>query len=131
MCIRDRPKRYAIWGKLVARRRDQVAYSIVDAKVRGLYMPSVYPAIEADSIREQLLFRVRVGEKLRRRGVRAAQVARVAAVAAAQCARRTFQHEHARAALARGEGGAESGVAAADDDDVVACAGVTHAAANA
>jgi tricarballylate dehydrogenase len=41
------PKRYAIWGKLVARRRDQVAYSIVDAKVRGLFMPSVYPAIEA------------------------------------------------------------------------------------
>jgi tricarballylate dehydrogenase len=46
------PKRYAIWGKLVARQRDQVAYSIVDAKVRDLYMPSVYPAIEADSIRE-------------------------------------------------------------------------------
>jgi len=46
------PKRYAIWGKLVARQRDQVAYSIVDAKVRGLYMPSVYPAIEAASIRE-------------------------------------------------------------------------------
>ena len=46
------PKRYAIWGKLVARRRDQVAYSIVDAKVRGLFMPSVYPAIEAASIRE-------------------------------------------------------------------------------
>jgi tricarballylate dehydrogenase len=46
------PKRYAIWGKLVARVRDQVAYCIVDAKVRGLYMPSVYPAIEAASIRE-------------------------------------------------------------------------------
>jgi len=46
------PKRYAIWGKLVARRRDQVAYSIVDARVRGLFMPSVYPAIEAASIRE-------------------------------------------------------------------------------
>jgi len=46
------PKRYAIWGKLVARRRDQIAYSIVDAKARGLFMPSVYPAIEADSIRE-------------------------------------------------------------------------------
>jgi tricarballylate dehydrogenase len=46
------PKRYAIWGKLVARRRDQVAYSIVDAKVRGLFMPSVYPAIEAPSIAE-------------------------------------------------------------------------------
>src|SRR6185295_10449134 len=46
------PKRYAIWGKLVARAKDQIAYSIVDAKVRGLFMPSVYPAIEAPSIRE-------------------------------------------------------------------------------
>jgi len=46
------PKRYAIWGKLVARRPGQIAYSIVDAKVRGLFMPSVYPAIEAASIRE-------------------------------------------------------------------------------
>jgi tricarballylate dehydrogenase len=46
------PKRYAIWGKLVARRPGQIAYSIVDAKVRGLFMPSAYPAIEAQSIRE-------------------------------------------------------------------------------
>jgi tricarballylate dehydrogenase len=46
------PKRYAIWGKLVAHAKDQIAYSIVDAKVRGLFMPSVYPAIEAASIRE-------------------------------------------------------------------------------
>ena len=38
------PKRYAIWGKLVARQPGQIAYSIVDAKVRGLFMPSVYPA---------------------------------------------------------------------------------------
>jgi tricarballylate dehydrogenase len=46
------PKRYAIWGKLVARRPGEVAYAIVDAKVRDLYMPSVYPAIEAASIRK-------------------------------------------------------------------------------
>ena len=46
------PKRYAIWGKLVARRPGEIAYAIVDAKVRDLYMPSVYPAIEAASIRE-------------------------------------------------------------------------------
>jgi tricarballylate dehydrogenase len=44
------PKRYAVWGKLVARRPGQIAYSIIDAKVRGLFMPSVYPAIEAASI---------------------------------------------------------------------------------
>jgi tricarballylate dehydrogenase len=46
------PKRYAIWGKLVARRQGQIAYSIIDAKVRSLFMPSMYPAIEAPSIRE-------------------------------------------------------------------------------
>ena len=44
------PKRYAIWGKLVAQRPGQIAYSIIDAKVRELFMPSVYPAIEAASI---------------------------------------------------------------------------------
>jgi tricarballylate dehydrogenase len=46
------PKRYAIWGKLVARRPGQIAYSIVDSKVRGLFLPSAYPAIEAASIRD-------------------------------------------------------------------------------
>ncbi len=46
------PKRYAIWGKLVARQPDQIAYSIVDAKVHGRFMPSVFPPIEAGSIRE-------------------------------------------------------------------------------
>jgi tricarballylate dehydrogenase len=46
------PKRYAIWGRLVAQQPAQVAYSIVDAKARGLFMPSVFPPIEALSIRE-------------------------------------------------------------------------------
>jgi tricarballylate dehydrogenase len=46
------PKRYAIWGKLVARQPDQIAYSIVDAKVQGRFMPSVFPPIEAGSIRQ-------------------------------------------------------------------------------
>jgi tricarballylate dehydrogenase len=46
------PKRYATWGKLVARRPGEIAYAIVDAKVRDRYMPSVYPAIEAASIHE-------------------------------------------------------------------------------
>ncbi|MEO8467432.1 MAG: FAD-dependent tricarballylate dehydrogenase TcuA [Gammaproteobacteria bacterium] len=46
------PKRYAIWGKLIARQPGQVAYSIVDAKVRSRFMPSVFPPIEAGSIRE-------------------------------------------------------------------------------
>jgi tricarballylate dehydrogenase len=44
------PKRYAIWGRLVAEQPDQIAWSIVDQKVRGRYMPSVFPAIEAGTI---------------------------------------------------------------------------------
>lgn len=46
------PKRYAIWGRLVAQRPGQVAYSIIDAKSEQLFMPSVFPAIRADSIQE-------------------------------------------------------------------------------
>jgi len=46
------PKRYAIWGKLIARQPGQIAYSIVDAKVRSHFMPSVFPPVEAGSIRE-------------------------------------------------------------------------------
>jgi len=46
------PKRYAIWGKLVAGQPEQLAYAIVDAKVRDRFMPSVFPPLEAQSIRE-------------------------------------------------------------------------------
>ena len=38
------PKRYAIWGGLIARQPDQIAYSIIDAKAMGRFMPSVFPA---------------------------------------------------------------------------------------
>jgi tricarballylate dehydrogenase len=46
------PKRYAIWGRLVAQQPDQIAYSIIDAKAVGHFMPSVFPPIAAASIRE-------------------------------------------------------------------------------
>lgn len=46
------PKRYAIWGRLVAQQPDQIAYSIVDAKCLSLFMPSVFPAISAPTIGE-------------------------------------------------------------------------------
>ena len=46
------PKRYAIWGRLVAQQPDQIAYSIVDAKAIGRFMPSVFPPIVATTIRE-------------------------------------------------------------------------------
>jgi tricarballylate dehydrogenase len=46
------PKRYAIWGRLVAQQPGQIAYAIVDAKVAGSFIPSVFPPIVAPSIRE-------------------------------------------------------------------------------
>ena len=46
------PKRYAIWGRLVAGQPDQVAYAIIDAKSLELFMPSVFPPEQADTIEE-------------------------------------------------------------------------------
>jgi tricarballylate dehydrogenase len=44
------PKRYAIWGRLVALQPGQIAYSIIDSKAMGRFMPSVFPPVRADSI---------------------------------------------------------------------------------
>ena len=46
------PKRYAIWGRLVAQQPDQVGYAIIDAKSETLFMPSVFPPIKADTLAE-------------------------------------------------------------------------------
>jgi tricarballylate dehydrogenase len=46
------PKRYAIWGRLVAAQPDQIAYIIFDATSLNSFMPSLYPPIKAASIRE-------------------------------------------------------------------------------
>ena len=46
------PKRYAIWGRLVAQQPGQIAYSIIDSKAIGKFMPSVFPPIAADSLSE-------------------------------------------------------------------------------
>jgi len=46
------PKRYAIWGRLVAGQPDQVAYAIIDAKAKGLFMPSVFPPVTAPTLPE-------------------------------------------------------------------------------
>ena len=46
------PKRYAIWGRLVAQQPEQIAYSIIDSKSIDLFMPSVFPPIEANTISE-------------------------------------------------------------------------------
>lgn len=46
------PKRYAIWGRLVAAQPDQVGHVIIDAKSLNLFMPSVFPPIKADTLEE-------------------------------------------------------------------------------
>jgi tricarballylate dehydrogenase len=46
------PKRYAIWGRLVAGQPDQIAYIIFDASSLNLFMPSLFPPVTAGSIRE-------------------------------------------------------------------------------
>jgi len=46
------PKRYAIWGRLVAAQPEQVGYVIIDAKSLELFMPSVFPPIKADTLEE-------------------------------------------------------------------------------
>jgi tricarballylate dehydrogenase len=46
------PKRYAIWGRLVASQPDQIGYIIFDASSLSLFMPSLFPAVKGDTIRE-------------------------------------------------------------------------------
>jgi tricarballylate dehydrogenase len=46
------PKRYAIWGRLVANQPGQIAYSIIDSKAIGRFMPPVFPGTQADTLEE-------------------------------------------------------------------------------
>ena len=46
------PKRYAIWGRLVAAQPDQIAYIVFDAPSLELFMPSLFPPVKADTIGE-------------------------------------------------------------------------------
>ena len=46
------PKRYAIWGRLIAQQPSQIAYSICDSKAFTLFMPSVFPAVKANTIED-------------------------------------------------------------------------------
>jgi tricarballylate dehydrogenase len=46
------PKRYAIWGRLVAQQPDQIAYCIIDSKAVGRFMPPVFPGVQADTLPE-------------------------------------------------------------------------------
>ncbi|TVO58195.1 FAD-dependent tricarballylate dehydrogenase TcuA [Denitromonas halophila] len=46
------PKRYAIWGRLVAQQPGQIGFSIIDAKANGRFMPPVFPGATADTLEE-------------------------------------------------------------------------------
>jgi tricarballylate dehydrogenase len=44
------PARYAIWGRLVAAQPNQIAHVIIESDTTELFMPSIFPAIEADTL---------------------------------------------------------------------------------
>ena len=46
------PKRYAIWGRLVAQQPGQIGWSIIDRKAIGRFMPPVFPGTVAHSLPE-------------------------------------------------------------------------------
>ncbi|MEJ5990308.1 FAD-dependent tricarballylate dehydrogenase TcuA [Ramlibacter sp. PS3R-8] len=46
------PKRYAIWGRLVAMQPDQIGYCIIDSKAIGRFMPPVFPGVQAGTLPE-------------------------------------------------------------------------------
>lgn len=46
------PKRYAIWGRLVAQQPDQIAWIVFDQPSLELFMPSLFPPIRAGSVGE-------------------------------------------------------------------------------
>jgi tricarballylate dehydrogenase len=53
------PKRYAIWGRLVARQPGQTAWSIIDQKAIGRFMPPVCEGTKADTL-EELATKIRL-----------------------------------------------------------------------
>ena len=46
------PKRYAIWGRLVAQQPGQIAWSVIDRKAVGRFMPPVFPGVQADTLED-------------------------------------------------------------------------------
>jgi tricarballylate dehydrogenase len=46
------PKRYAIWGRLVAQQPQQIGYCIIDSKAVGRFMPPVFPGVQAQTLPE-------------------------------------------------------------------------------
>ncbi|MEM7177913.1 MAG: FAD-dependent tricarballylate dehydrogenase TcuA [Pseudomonadota bacterium] len=46
------PKRYAIWGRLVAAQPGQIGYAVLDSQAITEFMPSIFPPEKADTIGE-------------------------------------------------------------------------------
>jgi tricarballylate dehydrogenase len=46
------PKRYAIWGRLVAQQPGQVGFCIIDSKAIGRFMPPVFAGVQAATLPE-------------------------------------------------------------------------------
>ena len=44
------PKRYAIWGRLVAGQPGQIGYAIIDSKAIGRFMPPVFPGVRGETL---------------------------------------------------------------------------------
>lgn len=44
------PKRYAIWGRLIAQQPGQCAFAVTDAQAVQNFLPSVFPAMQAETI---------------------------------------------------------------------------------
>jgi tricarballylate dehydrogenase len=44
------PKRYAIWGRLIAQQPDQLAFAITDSQAVENFLPSVFPPMRSETI---------------------------------------------------------------------------------
>ncbi|AQV99203.1 FAD-binding dehydrogenase (plasmid) [Cupriavidus necator] len=76
------PKRYAIWGRLVAQQAGQIGYSIIDSQAIGRFMPPVFPGEKADTL----------PELARKLGLPEAQFVRTVQDYNAACRVGTFDH---------------------------------------
>ena len=76
------PKRYAIWGRLVAQQAGQVGHCIIDAKAVGRFMPPVFRGAQADTL----------GELARQLGLPEAALLKTVADYNAACREGTFDH---------------------------------------
>lgn len=76
------PKRYAIWGRLITYQPGQIAYSVIDAKAIGRFMPPVFPPFAAPSL----------PELARQLGLDASALERTVVEFNAACRAGTFDH---------------------------------------